>query len=167
MAVQQYNSLPVSPVSIGLPPQLSFQDVTDQKSVMWQPNDTSHAVSSSIKRDVIEQVNLLNRASEEIVFVKEDMANTLDFFIHEHSILCEKLKDFQTTNTAYSLGASAMIYREIFNLECKLNTMDNIFSKYIECPKTTCLFFNDEVPDQETTVDYEDSTDGDSDSDND
>ena len=108
----------------------------DWESDVWQTcfvDHSSNTIPGYIKRELIEQYNLLRRSKEECCYVKEDMKQHSSFLRNEHNKLKQSVIEIVSDDkqqSSFVNGALCLLYTEIYKLEQIIAHIELGYSSY-------------------------------------
>lgn len=125
---------------------LAWEDVTDLSSHVWyegilRGNDKD--IPNSVKLKAIEKYHIMIRCEEEISYLREDMIQTVAFYINDLFILSQKILELQNESnplTQYQKGCMILLNNSCFELEARLISLYDSFSKIVHI-KLPCNIF--------------------------
>ena len=90
---------------------ISLDEVLSSVSEFWQsPSQASKLIPFSIQRDIIEAYLLLKRCDEELVLLKCEMCNVIDYYNQKKDKICSVLRGPITGDTSqFSRGCISLL----------------------------------------------------------
>ena len=123
-----------------LPQTLSWESAADLDTLRtWEiVSRCPHSFSLPAKtvRQLIDDLNLKNRAVEEIRLLKEEMLSVVDFYSEEHKSLQQQLVvcENQSDKSRYTQGCIILLKHRLLSCELMLKNAEMHFSSFIAIP---------------------------------
>lgn len=115
--------------------QLSWKDVTDLSSSIWNPTDGNNISlpPRSIRLAAIDAYVKKLRATEEKELLKTEMCNVISFYLNQYEII--GLLDSFHSNSEFTRGCLVLLNKNLG--ECKKRLFDNYsaFKEYTQLPQ--------------------------------
>ena len=116
--------------------QLSWKDVTDLSSSIWNPTDDNNISlpPRSIRLAAIDAYVKKLRAAEEKELLKTEMCNVISFYLNQYNEMIRLLDSFQS-NSEFTRGCLVLLNKNL--CECKSRLFDNYsaFKEYTQLPQ--------------------------------
>ncbi len=143
--ISEYNTFGQVPATGNLPTVLKRADVVSEETDVFSCLDrsgTSDGECSVLKRSVIKEAHLFNRATEELDLVKSDMIRGYEYLRSQHSVLLEAQNQIDIdSSSSFDRAKSAMIKSEIINLENFIRGYVTEVGSFVELPEMEYTFY--------------------------
>ena len=125
--IKQYGKKIADHASSKYPPDISFDDVTNLNSTIWNHLEenvdvNSHEVPYYIRRKIVDYRCLIQRCTEEIEYIKKEMTTVVEYYSSSVALLdalSEELKSKPNCPESRGLCALAMTRKEVHSVIVK------------------------------------------------
>lgn len=110
-----------------------LSSVLDLQSKFWKG---SNSTQIHLKQDIIHNYLLILRSREELILLKQDMLNTLEFFAKKTDVLNKKTNEIKATSTptVFLVGLQCLLIRYHSKLVMQFLHALATFSQFIDIP---------------------------------
>ena len=163
---KQYSTLFANSESDNQDP-LQLSTVLDPSSTFWVSADKDQSPNSPsifLKQSIVQNYLLVQRSSEELKLLDQDMHNTLLYFKQRAICLKTKIEHLSEEQTCFSKGAVCLLSKLLDKVNFQLLFATSQFSEFIEVSSESPVLPSQDSCELVAWSDSSDESDSDSDS---
>ena len=125
-----------------LPLTMNFDEIKDPDSSFWltvrstdvESHERHFSVPMNVKRKAIDLCNLLDRAKEEQVLLKEEMRNVFSYYQQQHDMISDFICATNNSPIVDDIQFGELLFcrRKLLHVEYRLQKVKETFLPYIE-----------------------------------